>query len=257
MLKIRLVVCLLLKNGQIVKSMGFERYQFVGSPKIAIDFFNAWSADEIIFLDIGTEEEFSPTNGDRLDVLSRIVKESSTKCFVPLTVGGGIKNINQMSQLFSSGADKITINTEALRNPELIKEASTRFGNQAIVVSIDAKSKTGGGYEVFIDHGKEPTGKDPASWAREAESYGAGEILINSIDRDGSLRGYDVNLISEVVKAVNVPVIALGGVARWEHLLEGINAGASAVAAANIFHFTEQSTRSAKKWMEELGINIR
>lgn len=262
MLKKRLIVSLLLQNGQLVKSIGFRDYQIVGSPQIAIQFFNAWAADEIIFLDISTSREYTDlvrkdSVFPELSSLIEIVKNSAKTCFLPLTVGGGIRTIEQMHELFSSGADKIAINTQAVRTPKLITKAAERFGNQAVVVSIDARRKGTEKYEVFIDHGREATGFDPVDWAKKAEQRGAGEILLNSIDQDGALSGYDLPLIQGVSEAVTVPVIALGGVGKWGHLIDGVKAGASAVSAANIFHFTEQSTRQAKKYMANEGIDVR
>lgn len=262
MLKKRLIPCLLLKNGQLVKSIGFKDYQIVGNPKIAIQFFNAWAVDEIVFLDISRDGDYtSLLRADykfrMLSTLADIVRESARICFVPLTVGGGIRTVEHMRELFRSGADKISVNTGAVRRPELITEAAETFGSQAVVVSVDAKRIADGSYEVYIDHGQEPTGFGPVSWAKRAEALGAGEIFLNSIDRDGSLAGYDLELIRAVVAAVRIPVIACGGVGAWQHLVEGIRAGASAVSAANIFHFTEQSTRQAKKYLAGAGVDVR
>lgn len=262
MLKKRLIPCLLLQNGQLVKSTGFKEFQIIGNPKIAIQFFNAWAVDEIIFLDISKTKDYSSLlrsdyNYKTLDNIIEILKESAKICFVPLTVGGGIKTIDQMSELFRSGADKVAINTEAVRRPSFISEAADKFGNQAVVVSIDVGNRDGK-YEVFIDHGSEPTGLDPVSWAKKAESLGAGEIFLTSIGRDGSLQGYDLDLIKIVTEAVRIPVISCGGVGKWQDLVDGIKiGGASAVSAANIFHFTEQSTRHAKNYMREAGIDVR
>src|SRR3989338_2509002 len=254
MLKKRLIPCLLLQNGQLVKSIRFKDYQIVGNPKIAIQFFNAWAVDEIVFLDISRDRDY--TSRLRTDykfrmlaTLAEIVRECSRICFVPLTVGGGIRTVEHMRELFRNGADKISMNTEAVRRPTLITEAADKFGSQAVVVSVDVKQIANGGYEVYIDHGQEPTGLDPIEWAKRAEALGAGEIFLNSIDRDGSLAGYDLNLIRTVVDAVRIPVIVCGGVGKWQDLADGVRAGASAVSAANIFHFTEQSTRHAKKYL--------
>ncbi|OGY92012.1 MAG: imidazole glycerol phosphate synthase subunit HisF [Candidatus Komeilibacteria bacterium RIFCSPLOWO2_02_FULL_48_11] len=263
MLKKRLIPCLLLQNGQLVKSIGFKQYQIIGNPKIAIKFFNAWAVDEIIFLDISQTSDYTTLlradyNFKMFETLEEILKESAKICFVPLTVGGGIRNLEQMSGLFKSGADKVSINTAAVRQPELISAAAKKFGSQAVVVSIDVKINNKGDYEVFIDHGMAPTGLSPVAWAKKTQTLGAGEILLNSIDRDGALNGYDLELIKSVTGAVNIPVIACGGVGKWQDLVDGINiGGASAVAAANIFHFTEQSTRHAKKFMVDTGIDIR
>ena len=263
MLKRRLIPCLLLQNGQLVKSIGFSEYQIVGNPKIAFKFFNAWAVDEIIFLDITREKEYSSflrrdENFRFVDTITEIVKESARICFVPLSVGGGITTIAQMEALFRSGADKVVINTEAFRRPEFMREAAKRFGNQAVVVSIDVRRSTGGDLEVYIDHGQGATGVHPVDWAREAERRGAGEIFLNSIDRDGSLKGYDLSLIQAVKSAVRIPVIACGGVGTWQDMVDGVTiGGADAVAAANIFHFTEQSTRHAKRALMHAGIDVR
>ena len=263
MLKKRLIPCLILQNGQLVKSIDFKEYQIVGNPKIAIKFFNAWAVDEIIFLDISETQDYTSLlrtdyNYKFLESIEEVVEESAKSCFVPLTVGGGIKSISQIENYFSRGADKVCINTEAFKRPEFIKEASKKFGSQAIVVSIDVRCLSGGRYEVFVNHGKDATGRDPISWAKEVEKCGAGEIFLTSIERDGSLKGYDLELLKMVTNAVKIPVIASGGVGKWQDLVDGIEIGeASAVAAANIFHFTEQSTRQAKKYMKEAGIDVR
>ncbi len=233
----------------------------MGNPKIAFKFFNAWAVDEIIFLDITQQKEYTSLlrrdeNFKFVDNLIEIIKESAKICFVPLSVGGGIRTIDQMAELFKSGADKVVINTEAFRRPEFIEEAARRFGNQAVVVSIDAR-KESGGYAVFIDHGQEATGMDPAKWAREVQRRGAGEIFLTSIDRDGALSGYDLELLKAVKGAVQIPVIACGGVGKWQDMVDGIvQGGADAVSAANIFHFTEQSTRHAKRALIQAGLDV-
>lgn len=254
---------MLLQNGQIVKSIGFSDYQIIGNPKIAIKFFNAWSVDEIIFLDISREKEYTKRirtdyNFKMLYSFAEIVLECAKICFVPLTAGGGIKTIDDMLVLFKSGVDKVCINTYAAKTPNLITESARKFGSQAIVVSIDVKKKSNGKYEVFIAGGSESTGLDPVNWAVKAQKLGAGEIFLNSIDKDGSLSGYDLGLIKSVTSAVNIPVIACGGVGKWQDLVDGIKIGnAIAVSAANIFHFTEQSTKHAKKYMVDSGIDVR
>lgn len=263
MLKKRLIPSILLQNGQIVKSVGFSDYQIVGNPKIAIQYFNAWSVDEIIFLDISREKEY--TNRVRTDynfkILSTfadIVFECAKICFVPLTAGGGIKSIDDMLLLFKSGVDKVCINTYAVKTPNLITESARKFGSQAIVVSIDAKRTLKGQYEIFVSGGTEAVGMTPAEWALKAQKLGAGEIFLNSIDEDGLLSGYDLDLVKSITKVVDIPVIACGGVGKWQDLVDGIKIGnASAVSAANIFHFTEQSTRYAKKYMAGAGIDVR
>lgn len=263
MLKKRLIPIILLQNGQIVKSIGFSKYQIIGNPKIAIQFFNAWAVDEIIFLDISERKEYkqlmrSDYNYKTLENFSQIVKECAKICFVPLTAGGGITKIEDMAILFRSGVDKVCINTYAVKTPKLITQASKIYGSQAIVVSIDAKKIGKGKYMVYVSHGKEKTDFDPIKWAKEAERLGAGEIFLNSIDRDGMLNGYELDLIKRVTSAVKIPVIACGGVGKWQDMVDGIKIGrASAVSAANIFHFTEQSTKHAKKYMADSGIDVR
>ncbi len=263
MLKKRLIPCLLLQNGQLVKSIGFKEYQILGNPKIAIKFFNAWSVDEIIFLDISLSNNYTTLlrrdyNFKTLETIADIVRESAKICFVPLTVGGGIRSLGQMETLFKNGADKVVINTEAVRRPEFITEGAKRYGNQAIVVSIDVKKNSKGEYEVFTEHGKRPTLLHPVAWAKQAESLGAGEIFLTSIEHDGMLGGYDLELTRMVSDAVGIPTIACGGVGKWQDLVDGITVGgASAVAAANIFHFTEQSTKHAKRFMSDAGLDVR
>lgn len=263
MLKKRLIPCLLLQDRQLVKSIWFKEYQILGNPKIAIKFFNAWSVDEIIFLDISRTKDYTTLlrkdyNFKTLGTLPDIVQESAKICFVPLTVGGGIRNLEHMESLFQSGADKVVINTEAVRRPTFITEGAEKYGSQAIVVSIDAKKNELGEYEVFTEHGERPTGLHPVAWAKEAERRGAGELFLTSIDRDGSLRGYDLELIRSVSRTVRIPIIACGGVGKWQDVVDGIIiGGASAVAVANISHFTEQSTKYAKRFMREAGLDVR
>lgn len=262
MLKKRLIVCLLLKNGQLVKSTGFNEFQVIGNPKIAIQYFNAWAADEIVFLDISREKDYvsimrEDQNYKTLESFSAIVEECAKICFVPLSAGGGVRSLDDMRTLFRSGADKAVINTKAIESPEFITEAAEAFGSQAVVVSIDVKVNANGEHEVYSHFGSTPTGMTPIVWAQKVESLGAGEIFLTSIDRDGTLQGYDLSLIKSVSDAVRIPVVACGGVGKWPDLIEGANTGASAVAAANIFHFTEQSTRAAKKVMAEGGVDVR
>ena len=260
MLKKRLIPLLLLREGMLVQSIQFKKYRPVGNPLVAIDYFNTWEVDEIIFLDISPGKTYligrRDINLSNFNKLFEYTEYISKKCFVPLTVGGGIQTVEDISQLLHAGADKVSINTQALKKPAFISEAAKIFGRQCIVVSIDAQ-KTNNGYEVMTQGNKVPTGKTPTSWAKEAVKYGAGEILIQSIEKDGTLSGYDTFLIESIVKSVNVPVIAASGVGKWEHLVEGIEAGADAVAAGNIFHYTEHSTKHAKKFLAQSGIDVR
>ncbi|MEK7165664.1 MAG: imidazole glycerol phosphate synthase cyclase subunit, partial [Patescibacteria group bacterium] len=235
MLKKRLIPILLLREGMLVKSIEFQSYRPVGNPKVAIDYFNSWEVDEIVFLDITPGKQYQPgrldINLENFRLLSDYTRYISTKCFVPLTVGGGITTIDDIRNLLHAGADKISINTQAISHPEFITAASKIFGRQCIVVSIDVK-KTNSGYEVFTSYGKKATGINPIKWAKEAVERGAGEILLQSMDKDGTLSGYDLELIKSVADSVSAPVIATSGVGNWQHLVDGIKVGhASAVAA--------------------------
>lgn len=262
MVKTRLIPCLLLMNGRLVRSQTFSVHQAIGYPLQEVARFNDWSVDELIYLDISRDARYDLGRDDHklkggatpLDVLDMI----STSCFMPLTFGGGIRTIDDMRSRFQRGADKITLNTGALENPALVSEGARVFGSQAVVASIDVRRHPDGRCEVFSGHGAEPTGRDPLAWARQVEDLGAGEILLNSIDRDGTGEGYDLDLIAGVVDAVSVPVIALGGVGTYEHLAPAVlRAGASAVAAANIFHFKELSDRNAKRALQRAGVDVR
>ncbi len=251
MLKKRLIACIVVRDGLVVQSIGFQRYLPIGRPKIAIEFVARWDVDEIVVLDISATRQ---GRGPDFDVIGMAVEQ----CFVPLTVGGGIRSLSQVTAAMRAGADKIAINTMAIDSPAFITECADAYGSQCIVVSIDARETEPGRYEVFRDSGTHGTGLDPAAWAAEVEGYGAGEILINSIDRDGSKRGYDLALIRKVSDAVSIPVIACGGVGTYSHFAPGIaEAGASAVAAANIFHYIEHSTIVAKAHLRRAGIDVR
>jgi len=251
MLKKRLIPCLVLRNNLIVQSINFKRYLPVGKANIAIEFVANWDVDEIVFLDISaTRNKLKPNLG--------LVSSISERCFVPLTVGGGIKETDDIKNLINAGADKISINSIALERPEFIREACRFFGSQCIVVSIDVLLNSAGQYEVFSFSGKDVTVKDPVLWAKQVEELGAGEIFLNSVERDGSKMGYDLELIRSVSAAVTIPVIACGGVGKIEHLAEGIlKGGACAVSAANIFHYVEHSTILAKAQLKAAGIDIR
>lgn len=251
MLKKRLVACLIVKDGIVVQSIGFRQYLPVGSVAVAVEFLNKWGIDEIIILDIdATPKKRTPS--------FHLITEASKKSFVPLTVGGGIQNLDDMKKLIHFGADKIAINTISITNPHIISEAAGVFGNQCIVVSIDVKVNEHGGYEVFTQSGRVAAGKDPVTWAEEVEKLGAGEILLTSVDRDGSKRGYDLNIVKAVSNAISIPLIACGGVGHLRHFVEGIEeGGASAVSAGNFFHFTEHSPIIAKEYMRQAGIDVR
>ena len=262
MLKIRLIPVMLLREGILVKSYQFDRFLPVGNPLNAIRFFNQWDVDEILFLDITPTKPKKlgrvDDNYQRFATLADYTQYIAKHCFVPLTVGGGIKTIEDMRALFNAGADKVVINTLAHRQPEILQQAAASFGRQALVVSIDVKKNSQGKNEVVSSYGEEPTGKDAVEWARQVASLGAGEIFLNSIDRDGTMTGYDLDLLCQVAEAVEIPTVACGGVGKWQDLVDGVKKGkASAVAAANIWHFSEMSTVHAKKYMKQKGLDVR
>jgi imidazole glycerol-phosphate synthase subunit HisF len=252
MLKKRLIPVLILRDGLVVQSVQFKHTNVIHwKPITAVDFFNRWAVDEIVILDVSK-------NRKQRQKFYDVVSGLSQKCFVPLTVGGWIESIDEIRKLLRLGADKVTINTAAVRRPELITEAAEVFGSQCIVTSIDVKALGDNQYEVFINRGSEPTGLSPFQWARQVQELGSGEIFLNCIERDGFRQGYDLTLLKGVVEAVSIPVIAMGGVLTWQHLVEGIKAGgAEAVAAANIFHYTEHSTKKAKDYLRGAGIDVR
>jgi cyclase len=262
-LKIRLIPCLLLKNGLIVRSELFRYHQVIGDPTTQLTRYNDWNVDELVYLDISREQYYDVRRGDakiataRGSTLLDIIDEISKACFMPLTFGGGIRSVEDMRQRFARGADKITINRAALDTPEIITEGARAFGSQAIVVSMDARRRDDGSHEV-LRGGLDPTGLAPADWAREAEARGAGEILLNSVDRDGTAKGFDLELVRSVTAATRIPVVAIGGAGHWKHFVEVVSeGGASAVAAANIFHFTEMSYKHAKAYMHKNGVDVR
>lgn len=261
MLKTRLIPCLLLKNGLLVRSEEFSFHQTVGNPIHQVERFNAWAIDELIYIDITREGSHGENRNDNKvkaeSNLLSIIESISRTCFMPLTFGGGIRAIDEIRLRLASGADKVTINTTAIESPEFIEEAARIFGSQAIVVSIDAKRRAPGEWEVMSRWGRDSTGLSVVEWVREAERRGAGEIFLNSVDEDGVAEGYDLPLIRAAVGATTIPVIACGGVGRFEHLVEGVAAGASAVSAANIFHFTEHSTQRAKRVLADAGVDVR
>jgi len=251
MLKHRLIPNIIINNGNIVQSINFKHTNVIGNAITAVDFFNSWAVDEIIILDV------SKTREER-EKFHKIISGLSKRCFIPLTIGGWVSDLAEIKKLLNEGADKVSINTEAVKNPELIKTASAVYGSQCIVSSIDVKKNSLGKYKVMIDRGRIETTFDPINWAIEVEKLGAGEILLTSIDHDGSRKGYDLELIKRISDSVSIPVVAFGGVGNWQHLVDGINIGhADAVSAANIFHFTEHSTYNAKEFMINSGLNVR
>ena len=260
MLKTRLIPCLLLKNGLLVRSEEFSLHQVVGNPIHQVERFNAWTVDELIYIDITREGAYDVRRDDHkikaTDDILEIIEGVSRTCFMPLTFGGRIRTLEEINARLAHGADKVTINSIALERPDFVDEAAREFGSQAIIVSIDATERGDDGWEAMAG-GRSPSGRDVVEWAREVERRGAGEIFLNSTDRDGIGEGYDTDLIRAVSEATTIPVIACGGVGRFEDLAEGIRAGASAVSAANIFHFTEHSTQQAKKVLAEAGVDVR
>lgn len=251
MLKKRLIACLVWSKGMIVQSIGFKHTNIVGNAITAVDFFNTWAVDEIVILNASREDGYTTE-------FLQVIEGLSERCFVPLSAGGWVKNCDDIRKLLANGADKVIVNTHGFRSPEFITQASNKFGRQCIVVSIDTKINELGNYEVYIDRGQESTGMDVVSWAQKSESFGAGEIFLTSIDNDGARNGYDCDMVRQVSEAVEIPVIASGGVGEWQHMVEGIAKGkADAVSAANIFHFHEQSTKVAKDCLLNSGLDVR
>lgn len=245
MLKKRVIASLLVKGGIVVQSIGFRRYLPVGQPAIAVEFLNHWGIDEIVLLDIDATRE-----GRLVDL--DLVRAASRFGFAPLTVGGGVRTVEDMQRILQSGADKIAINSAAVTTPDLITRAAETFGRQCVVVSIDARRNSDGSHDLYRDSGRVPTGQKAAAFARLCEERGAGEILVNSIDRDGARGGYDLDLARAVCDAVSIPVILSGGVGHAGHLAEGLAIPrVSAVAAANFFHYTEHSVAVAKAYLEK------
>jgi cyclase len=250
-IKIRVMPTLLFKDVGLVKGIGFDSWRRIGSAMQAVKVYNMREVDELVFLDI------TATLDGRLPDFQAI-DELADDCFMPLAVGGGITTISDVRQLLKVGADKVVINTAAVENPQLITEIADQFGSQCVVVSIDARPKTDGGYEVCTRSGTCPTGLDPVELARHSEKLGAGEIMITSIPNDGTMTGYDVELTKQVSQVVSIPVIASGGAGNFDHMVQAIKDGkASAVAAASIFHFTHQTPMEAKLYLKSQGISVR
>lgn len=251
MIKTRIIPTLLYKNYGLVKGVRFDSWRRVGSLLQSVKVYSMRGVDELIFLDISATAE-----GRRPDF--ELVDDFADECFMPLTVGGGIKTVEDVRLLLKSGADKVAINSEAVRSPELIAEAAKNFGSQCVVVSIDVKHNRDGGYEVYARNGSIATGIDPGSFSRRMEDMGAGEILLTSIDQDGTMLGYDIELIGSVARSVSIPVIASGGAGPFPNMRDALTEGkASALAAASVFHFTEVTPRDIKRYLAGSGIPVR
>lgn len=255
MLAKRIIPCLDVDAGRVVKGVKFVDIRDAGDPVEVARRYNSEGADEITFLDI-------TASSDDRETIVHVVEQVASEVFIPLTVGGGIRTTEDVRRMLNAGADKVAINTAAVFNPEFVKEATGRFGSQCIVVAIDAKRTSGEGepakWEIFTHGGRKPTGLDAIEWARKMVEYGAGEILLTSMDRDGTKIGFDLELTRAISDAVTVPVIASGGVGNLQHLVDGVvQGGADAVLAASIFHFAEYSIEEAKRFMADQGVEVR
>jgi len=251
MLKSRVIPCLDVKDGRVVKGVNFVDLRDAGDPVEAAQAYDAAGADELCFLDITASHE-------ERAIIFDVVRRTAEHCFMPLTVGGGVRTVEDVRNLLLSGADKVSINTAAVTNPEFVRQASEKFGNQCIVVAIDAKQVVPGKWEIFTHGGRKPTGIDAVDYAARMAELGAGEILLTSMDRDGARNGFDIALTRAVADAVTIPVIASGGVGNLDHLVEGVRDGhASAVLAASIFHFGEYTIGQAKAHMAKSGVPVR
>jgi imidazole glycerol-phosphate synthase subunit HisF len=247
----RVIPCLDVTAGRVVKGVNFVGLRDAGDPVEIAARYDEQGADELCFLDI-------TASSDERDIIVHVIEAVAERVFIPLTVGGGVRKVEDVRRLLNAGADKVSINTAAVQNPELVRQASDRVGNQCIVVAIDAKRRPGGGWEVYTHGGRKATGIDALDWARRMEQAGAGEILLTSMDRDGTREGFDLGLTRAVCDAVGVPVIASGGVGTLEHMAAGvIEGGADAVLAASIFHFGEHTVGECKALMKARGIEVR
>lgn len=251
MLKIRVIPCLDVDQGRVVKGVNFVDLVDAGDPVEQAKVYDAAGADELTFLDITASHE-------NRDTIYDVVNKTAEQCFMPLTVGGGVRTVEDIRKLLLAGADKVSINTAAVKRPEFVKEAAEKFGTQCIVVAVDAKSVGPDKFEIFTHGGREPTGIDAVEWSKRMAEYGAGEILLTSMDRDGTKAGFNIPLTRAISDAVTIPVIASGGVGNLDHLVEGaIEGGASAVLAASIFHFGTYTIAEAKAHMKAAGVPVR
>ena len=247
----RIIPCLDVNAGRVVKGINFVNFRDAGDPVEAAKFYNESMADELVFLDI-------TASADDRNIMLDVVARTAEQVFIPLTVGGGIRSIDDFRKILSAGADKISVNSAALKRPELINEAAQRFGNQCVVVAIDAKRRAGGGFDVYLNGGRVNTGKDAVKWAKEAQSRGAGEILLTSMDCDGVKNGYDLELTKAVSSAVGIPVIASGGAGKMEHFYDALTAGgADAALAASLGHFREMEIRDLKGYLKKRNVPVR
>lgn len=249
MLKVRVMPTLLQKDVGLVKGVGFDSWRRVGTAMQSVKVYNLRQVDELVFLDIAATPEGRGPDFATID-------ELADECFMPLTVGGGIRSVDDVRELLRVGADKIALNSAAVERPQLIGDIAARFGAQCVVVSIDVR-RSAQGPRVVTHCGRRETALDPVSWARQVEALGAGEILLGSVDRDGTLEGYDLDTLAAVARAVSIPVIASGGAGNYAHLAQALQAGAAAVAAASMFHFTEQTPLEAKRYLGAQGYPVR
>lgn len=251
MLAKRIIPCLDVHEGRVVKGINFENLRDAGDPVEMAAFYDREGADELVFLDISASWQGRKT-------MVEVVRNTAKEVFIPFAVGGGIRTIEDIRDMLNAGADKVSINSAAIKEPSLITEGALKFGSQCIVVAIDARSKADGGWEVFINGGRTPTGLDAVEWAKKVENLGAGEILLTSMDKDGTKDGYDLSLTRIISEAVGIPVIASGGAGNLEHLYEACTAGkADAVLCASIFHYREYSIKQAKEYLAAKGVAIR
>ncbi|MGE4215304.1 MAG: imidazole glycerol phosphate synthase subunit HisF [Anaerotignaceae bacterium] len=247
----RIIPCLDVNNGRVVKGVNFVNLRDAGDPVEIAAFYNESMADELVFLDI-------TASSDARNIMLDVVRRTAEQIFIPLTVGGGIRTIEDFRAILSAGADKISVNSAALKRPELITEAAEKFGSQCVVVAIDAKRRNDGGFDVYLNGGRVNTGKDAVEWAKEVEKLGAGEILLTSMDCDGVKSGYDIELTKAISSSIRIPVIASGGAGNMEHFYDALTEGqADAALAASLFHFREMEIRDLKKYLRQKDVPVR